>query len=218
MEAITAEIRTYLADDHPIIVKGLSRVFEDDPDLRLIGTARSGKEALREILSFEEEPDVAVLDIHMPECSGVDVIAALKQAGASTKVLLLTGSDDKQTVYSAVSAGASGYMLKTADWLDIASTIKKIHAGATVIASELMGSLAGEIRAEAEKTTETTLTPREVEVLRLLSSRGSIASVSETLKIEPSTVRTHLRRIYAKLDVSSQANAVAEAMRRGLFK
>jgi two-component system nitrate/nitrite response regulator NarL len=208
-----ALIRVFLADDHKMFVRGLSRTFSEATGLELVGTAENGKEALHKIL--ELSPDVAVLDIAMPELSGLQILYALKQASCSqVKTLLLTGTEVQETVYEALSQGASGFMLKTADWDDLVAAIKRISKGETVIAPEAMKLLAGKLQQDPAGV----LTDRERQVLSTLAQGFNVEDTAGRLQIAPETVRTHIKRIHKKLGVSNRGAAIAEAMRRGIIK
>jgi two-component system nitrate/nitrite response regulator NarL len=207
-----ALIRVYLADDHKMFLRGLTRVFSEDPTLDLVGTAKDGETALAEIMRLE--PDVAVLDISMPRMSGLEILAALKASNQPTKVLLLTGTETRETVFEAVRGGVHGFLLKTSDWDDLVAAIKKIVSGETVIGPKAMKLLAGQIQQDASNIG---LTDREQQVLSALAQDFDVPEIAARLHVETSTIRTHIRRIYKKLGVSGRGAAVAEAMRRRLI-
>lgn len=194
-----------------MFVRGLTRVFSEDPGLDLVGWAKDGETALKDIMRLE--PDVAVLDISMPHLSGLQILSAIRSASATTKVVLLTGTEAREIVFEAVRAGVNGFLLKTADWDDLVAAIKEIMEGETVIAPEALKLLAGSIQ-----HMNTGLTNREQQVLASLAQDYDVPEIASRLHVEPSTVRTHIRRIYKKLGVSGRGAAVAEAMRRGLIE
>lgn len=204
-------ISVYVADDHPVYRKGLVRAFGDDPDLDLVGSASDGGGALRDILRLR--PKVAVLDIAMPKMTGLEVHTEAREHGSQTKVILLTGTEQSDIVYGAMAQGICGYLLKTADWLDLLRAVKLIARGGTFVTPEVMNTLAVQIQTRKRSA----LTRREIDVLKVVADDLTIAQIAEKLVIAPTTVKTHLRNAYTKLGVSGQWAAVNEARRQGLI-
>lgn len=208
---IEPPISVYVADDHPVYRKGLCRAFKEDRDLTLVGSANDGEKALRDLLRLK--PDVAVLDITMPKLTGLEVHATANERGCPTRVILLTGSERAEVVYGAMAQGVRGYMLKTADWMDLLRAVKLVAKGGTFITPEVMNTLAVQIQTRQRSA----LTPREVEVLAVVAENLTIAQIAEKLIISSTTVKSHLRNAYTKLGVSGQWAAVNEARRQGLI-
>jgi two-component system nitrate/nitrite response regulator NarL len=208
-------VTVIVADDHPVYRRGLARTIAERPDLELLGEAADGREALA--LVEEHDPDVAVLDISMPELDGVQVSRALQRDARRTAVMLLTGSAQVEGMYGAIAAGASGYLLKTSDPDEICDAIAALARGETVFSPELHASLALDIRAR-ERDDRPLLSPRELEVLRLTAAGANAAEIAGRLHLSVATVRSHIQHGYQKLEVSDRAAAVAKAMRLGLIE
>jgi two-component system, NarL family, nitrate/nitrite response regulator NarL len=206
--------RVLIADDHPIFRSGLAYEIERRARLELVGQASDGVEAVG--LARRLQPDVIVLDLRMPRLGGVPAIESLRTSEVEARILVLSAFTDRQAVYDAMMAGASGYLPKDADREDVCDAIEAIAAGETVIDPSLQGGLVDELRARGGEHV-TPLSPRELEVLELTAEGLTSAEIGRRLYIGTSTVKTHLQRAYEKLGVSDRASMVAEAMRRGLI-
>jgi two-component system nitrate/nitrite response regulator NarL len=211
----TPTTRIVLADDHPVYRRGLVRAIFSRPDLKVIEEVGDGTAALEAITRLQ--PGAALLDIGMPGLDGLGVVRALRARGDSTPVLLLSGSADAEGLYAAFAAGASGYLLKTAEPDEICDAIAAVARGETLFAPELTAALAKEIRTREQAAARPLLSPREQEVLRLTAGGRSAAQIAADLYLSVPTVRTHLQNAYHKLEVSDRAAAVAVAMRLGLI-
>jgi two-component system, NarL family, nitrate/nitrite response regulator NarL len=211
----TPRIRVLVADDHPIYREGLADAIEQRPNLELVGQAETGKEALEEIRRLK--PDVAVLDMKLPELDGIEVVKAVLGDNLQSRVLFLSAYLQSTTVYQAVEAGARGYISKDCGADAICDAIVAVGLGQTVLAPETQEAVAEEIRLRSPAT-PSPLSEREREILALTADGHSAADVASQLYLSPATVKTHLQRIYQKLGVSDRAAAVAEGMRRGLFQ
>jgi two-component system nitrate/nitrite response regulator NarL len=209
------QTRVFLADDHPVYLRGLRRVIEAQTELSVVGEASDGRGAVAAIRDLR--PDVAVLDIRMPGLSGVEVARALQQDPDATRVLLLSGSENVESLYVALAAGASGYLLKTMPAEDICTAIAAVARGEFVFSPELHAALALEIRNREADGAAPLLSTRELEVVGLTAAGGAAADIAAQLFLSVPTVRTHLQTAYQKLGVSDRAAAVAEALRRGLI-
>lgn len=208
-------IRVFVAEDHPIYREGLLRALRQRPELEVIGEADNGREALEAIR--EHKPDVAVLDEHMPELRGTDVLQAVQRESLPTRVLMLSASMDSGVVFRAVSNGIGGYLTKDADRERICDVVSAIARGETVIAQEVQAGLVDAVRLR-EHEDRPTLSPREQEILGLMADGQSAPDIAKALHLSTATVKTHMRNLYEKLGVSSGPAAVAEAMRRGLLE
>jgi two-component system nitrate/nitrite response regulator NarL len=208
-------VRVYLADDHPVYLRGLVRGCETRSTLAVIGEANDGRTALKAIR--ELRPEVAVLDIRMPGLTGVEVTRALQQDAPDVRVLLLSGSENVESLYGALAAGATGYLLKTVPAEQVCDGIEAVARGEFVFSPELHATLALEIRGREAGGAGALLSERELEVLRLTANGASAADIAGQLYLSVATVRTHLQTAYQRLGVSDRAAAVAEAMRRGLI-
>lgn len=208
-------ISVYVADDHPIYREGLVGAIKGRPDLELIGEAENGRDALAEIR--ELVPDVAVLDLAMPELTGFDVLNAIQRDGIATKVVVLSASDESESVFRAIAEGAVAYVPKDSDRGEVCDAIAAASRGEVVLSAGVQVGLASEIRNRG-RTERPTLTPREQDVLRLTAEGLSAPEIGFRLHIAAATVKTHMGSAYEKLGVSDRAAAVAEAMRQGLLE
>jgi two-component system nitrate/nitrite response regulator NarL len=215
MAAKDGRVRVFVADDHPLYREGVVRAIGDRPELELVGESGDGRESLEEILRLK--PDVAVLDMRLPELDGIQILSALEREGIATKVLLLTAHTDSAIVYDALAAGAAGYLTKDAGRREICDAIGAIARGETRFSADLHHGLAQQIRKHRDNQGPA-LSPREREVLGLIAEGQSAPQIAEQLFLSPATVKTHLQNLYEKLGVSDRAAAVAEAMRRGLLE
>jgi len=204
-----------VADDHPVYRGAVAGIVEAHPELELAGEADTGRKALELIAGVR--PDVAVVDIRMPDLDGISVLKAVVRDRLPTRVMLLTAEVDGATAHDAVASGAAGYLSKRSRAAEIADAILAVVRGGTVLAPEIQAGLAAEIRARAE-TSPRLLSDREMEVLRLTAEGHSAPEIGRRLYLSAATVKTHLQRIYEKLGVTDRAAAVAEAMRRGLLE
>jgi len=208
--------RVVVADDHPIYREGVVRAVKERPELELVGEAADGREALE--LIREHEPDVAVLDIRMPELDGIQVLTATRRDGLATEVLFLSAFMESELAYRAVAEGARGYLSKEASRQEVCDAILAIARGGTALAPEVQAGLAREIQRRERADGRPGLTKREAEVLRLIAEGLSAPEIGRRIHLSPTTVKTHLHTLYEKLGVSDRAAAVAEAMRRGLLE
>jgi two-component system, NarL family, nitrate/nitrite response regulator NarL len=208
-------IRVLLADDHPVFRQGLIDAIKRAPDLELAADVDTGRRALNEIRRLK--PDVAVLDMKMPELDGIDVMRAISRDGLGTQVLFLSAFLESNTVYGAVEAGARGYISKDCEPQMICDAIAAVSRGETVLGPETQVAIAEEIRLWMPATPNP-LSQREREILLLTAEGQSASDIAAKLYLSPATVKTHLQRVYQKLGVSDRAAAVAEAMRKGLLE
>jgi len=208
--------RVIVADDHPLFREGVVRAVRAWPELELIGEVSNGREALDQIR--ELSPDVACVDLRLPEIDGIGIANAVTRDGLPTRVLLLSAFADDELVYRALEAGASGYLTKDATQDEIARAIHAVAKGHTQLAPELAAGLASQIRARSHGSDTPLLTERERQVLELLCEGLSAPQIAQRLFLGTTTVKSHLGRLYEKLGVSDRAAAVAEAMRRGIVE
>lgn len=213
--AQTLRVSVLVADDHPVFRDGLVAGIKSRPDLRLVGVATGGREAIH--TARELRPDIALVDMKMPEVDGLTVLNALVRDEIGTRVLLLSAFLDSALVYRAIEGGAAGFLHKEASREEICDAVVAASRGDTVLSGAVQGVLANEIRMQAGDT-RPFLSPREREVLALTAEGLSSSDIAGQLHLSPATVKTHLVRLYAKLGVSDRAAAVAEAFRRGLIE
>ncbi|WP_072689899.1 response regulator [Rhodococcus marinonascens] len=210
-----ARVRVLVGDDHPIFRDGVVRALLATGDVDVVAEADDGAAALKFIR--ELVPDVALLDYRMPELDGSQVAEAVKREELATRVLLLSAHDESAIVYHALQVGAAGFLPKESTRAEIVKAVRDCAEGEVVLPASLAVGLAGEVRRRSEPTGPV-LSGREEEVLALIASGLSIPMMASELYLAPSTVKTHVQRLYEKLGVSDRAAAVAEAMRRGLLE
>ena len=208
-------LRVLIADDHPLFLFAIAHSVNAREELELVGQARTGREAIATAL--DTRPDLAVLDVNMPDLGGLDVLQALGREGLDTRVLFVSGNLDAQVSYDLIEAGAAGVLDKSAMPDQIGDALVRIAQGETVLAPAVQSALRRAVRDRREKP-PTVLSPREAEVLRFLADGLSAPQIARELHLSPATVKTHLQRLYERLDVSDRAAAVAEGMRRGLIE
>jgi two-component system, NarL family, nitrate/nitrite response regulator NarL len=209
-----AAVRVLVADDHPIFREGIARAVGNRDGLEVVAQCERGDEALERIR--EVRPDVAVIDYRMPGLDADGVLAGLSQDGPPTRVLVLSAVTEPDHVLAVLERGAAGYLNKDADRSAIVEAVERIAAGGTVMGPDAQAAMLGRVRAGAREVP--LLTDREHEVLELLAEGLSAPAIATRLVVEPSTVKSHLKNLYAKLGVGDRAAAVAEGMRRGLLK
>jgi two-component system nitrate/nitrite response regulator NarL len=209
-----APLRVLVTDDHPMILVSLEGIVQARPELELAARAESGDAALE--AARAERPDLAVLDVQMPGLSGLEVLEAMKREALPTRVLFVTGAVDPAGAYELVQAGAAGVLEKDATPAMIGEALLRIGAGETVLSPAVQTALVSGVQARREPAT--VLSPREHDVLRGLARGLTGPQIASELHVSPSTVKTHLQRLYERLGVSDRAAAVAEGMRRGLIE
>jgi two-component system NarL family response regulator len=204
-----SKIRILIADDHVTVREGLAAMIGRQPDMTVIGQAANGRDAVE--LWQALRPDVALLDLRMPILDGVGAINEVRRLDTSARVIVLTTFDADNDVSRAVKAGARGYLLKDAPREELLECIRKVHAGDTCIPAPLVAKLMAGISSES-------LTGRELEVLKLLARGKSNKEISLSLYVSETTVKSHLRSIFTKLNVLSRTEAIAVASSRGLVQ
>jgi NarL family two-component system response regulator LiaR len=210
-------IKVVIADDHSLVRQGLRRYLELAGDIEIVGEASTGAEVIAEV--ERQTPDVALLDIRMPDMDGLEAAATIGGKFPDVGVIMLTAYDDRQFVVDAVRAGARGYVLKARDAELLTQTVRLVAAGNLVIDPNLVVVLADELSTAKERDRKAeTLTGREVEILQLLAMGHTNRDIAGKLFISPDTVKTHLEHIYQKLGATDRTAAVAEAMRRRLIE
>jgi DNA-binding NarL/FixJ family response regulator len=204
-------IRVLLVDDHPVVREGLRGMLDAEPDLTVVGEASSGDEAV--VASRAHHPDVILMDLRMPGLDGVGATRKILADTPGRRVVVLTTYETDADILLAVEAGAAGYLLKDATRTELAGAIRAAARGETVLAPSVAGKLVRHVRDPAP----TPLSAREIEVLRLVGRGHTNAEIGHALRISEATVKTHLLRVFAKLDVSDRTAAVTTAMARGVL-
>jgi NarL family two-component system response regulator LiaR len=210
-------IRILLADDHPAFLEGLKRYLGDQDGLEVVGTARDGEEAFT--LAKDLQPDVAIVDISMPVVNGIEAARQIKEAFPSVAVLILSAYYDEPYVISAMQAGATGYLVKTVDIVEIATAVRALSCGGTVLDAKATEAVMKRLAASSNEVSIGEASPalhqREMEVLLLAAKGMSNKEIAQKLSISIHTVQTHLSNIFGKLNVSSRTEAALLALRKG---
>lgn len=214
-EAVSSEkVRVVVGDDHPMFRDGVVRALQSSDSIAVVAEADDGTSALEAIRTHR--PQVALLDYRMPGMDGAEVATAVLLDALPTRVLLISAHDESAIVYRALQDGATGFLPKESTRSELISAVLDCAKGRDVVAPSLAAGLAGEIRRRAEPDGPA-LSPREREVLTLIAAGRSIPAMAKELFLAPSTVKTHVQRLYEKLGVSDRGAAVAEAMRRKIL-
>jgi DNA-binding NarL/FixJ family response regulator len=207
-------IRLVLADDHPVFANGLRAVFEAEADITVAAVAHTGRAAVE--AASEHRPDVAVLDITMPDGDGLWAAGEIRAAGLPTRVLILTMADDDESVFAALRAGASGYTLKGAGPDDIVAAVRAVARGEAVFGAGVAATMLRHFSRTVTTAPFPQLTDREHEVLRLLASGFDNSTVARKLAVSAKTVRNHVSNIVTKLHVPDRTAAILRARDAGL--
>lgn len=211
----TQTIRISLADDHQVVRAGIRMFLEQPGDLTVIAEASSGDEALQQIETLL--PDVAVLDIQMPNLSGIEVTRQVRARRLPVGVLILTAYDDDPYVQAVLRAGANGYVLKTADPAEIIQAVRDVHHGKSVLDAALARRLFDRLGSAAADEDYESLTDRELQILTLTGKGFTNKAIAVQLGISDRTVQNHLASIFAKLRAESRTEAVMRAVSLGLI-
>ncbi len=220
-------VRVLVVEDQPQILKSQLRLLTAAPELEVVGSALSGEAALESI--EKTRPQVLLCDLGLPGMSGIEVTRQVKARWPTIEILIFTIFDEEEKVMDAIKAGASGYLLKGATAARIVEAICEVHGGGSVIQPNLARRLLTHFRVPDEETPMPQpvpgplldnlprLTPREVEILRLIAKGLSNSEAAGVLQLSRATVRTHLEHIYEKLEVTNRVEAVTEGIRKGLI-
>jgi NarL family two-component system response regulator LiaR len=214
-------IRILLADDHVMLRQGTVALLQREADIEVVGQADNGRQAVE--LAHRLRPDIVVMDVRMPELSGVEATRQIRERFPAVQVLVLTAHDDEQYIFSLLEAGASGYLLKNAPISELVKAIHQVHEGKSplspAIARKIVVRMSSNDEASPDSTQEdesqSSLTARELEVLHLLAQGMSNRAIAESLTISDRTVHAHLSNIFSKMGVSSRLEAVLSAIQRG---
>ena len=195
-------------DDHPLLRSGIGALIATQPDMQLVAEAATGAEAVQ--LHREMNPDVTLMDLQMPEMSGLDAIIAIKSEAPSARIIVLTTYSGDVLAQRALQAGAQAYVLKSLVRTEILNTIRIVHAGE----KQVQAAVAAEM---AKHTADASLTNREVQVLQLVASGCANKVISARLEINEETTKTHIKNILAKLGARDRTHAVSLGLKRGII-
>ena len=220
-------IRVLVVDDHDLFRRGLMEVLEEEDDITVIGEARNGQQAIDR--AGELSPDVVFMDLNMPGQNGIEATAYLTQKWPDLKVLVLTVSEEAADLYRALSVGARGYVLKISDPQEIIDALRQVHQGWVVVSPAMAPRFLSELGQTSDigaashpvedlPAGETQLTPREMEILRLVARGMSNTELADTLLVSENTVKTHVKNILAKLHMKNRREAASYAARLGFMQ
>jgi two-component system, NarL family, nitrate/nitrite response regulator NarL len=209
------KVTVVVADDHEMYRDGVVRALNGSGWIDVVGEAEDGDAALAAIV--EHRPDVALVDHRMPGLDGTEIVRRAARDGVPTRIVVLSAFTDPTLVYGALEEGAAGYLPKETRRRELVEAVRTAADGGTVLPAELAAGLAGEIR-HRRADRGPTLSERETAILRLMAQGLTTPAIAKQLYVAPSTVKTHVQRMYEKLEVTERAAAVAEAMRRGLLE
>lgn len=201
-------IRILTVDDHDLVRKGIAAILATESELQLVAEASTGSEALR--LYRQHRPDVTLMDLRLPDQSGVEIARQIRHEFADARILVLTSYDGDQDIYRALEAGVRGYLLKEMVHTEVIRAIRVVHSGKRYIPLEVTQQLSGFFP-------EVALTPREVEVLSLVARGFGNKEVGDVLGTAPGTVKAHVQSILGKLGAKDRTHAVTIALRRGII-
>jgi DNA-binding NarL/FixJ family response regulator len=202
-------IRIALVDDHPLLRQGIAALLSDQPDLQLVGQASNGLEAIEQFRLHR--PDVMLMDLQMPGMNGIDAMSAIRAEFPDARFVVLTTYTGDVQIVRALKAGARAYLLKSLLHRELLDTIRAVHAGQKRIPPEIAAEL-------ADHAADDALTPREIEVLRLIAAGNANKIVADQLSITEETVKAHVKNILSKLNANDRTHAVTIGLKRGIIE
>lgn len=203
------KIRILSVDDHPLLSEGIATIINSQDDMTLISQASSGAEAIQRYR--EHRPDVTLMDLRLPDLSGIDAMIAIRTEFPEARVVMLTTFEGDVEMHRALQAGARGYLLKNMPPSEILDVIRKVHSGKTRVPPQVAAQL-------VEHMSDESLTSREVEVLRKVADGNRNRDIAELLFISEETVKVHVKHIMEKLGAKDRTQAIAIAVRRGIIE
>ncbi|HKR11494.1 MAG TPA: response regulator transcription factor [Pyrinomonadaceae bacterium] len=206
---MSEQIRVFSVDDHPLLREGVSALINNQPDMTLVAEASNGAEAIT--LFKQHMPDVTLLDLRLPDMSGIDILIAIRSEFPEARVIILTTFEGDVEIHRALQAGARGYLLKNMPPSELLDVIRQVHAGKKRIPPAIASHL-------AEHMSDESLTEREVEVLRQVADGNKNRDIAKKLFISEETVKVHIKHIMEKLGATDRTQAVAIGVRRGIIQ
>jgi DNA-binding NarL/FixJ family response regulator len=207
--SVERKTRILVVDDHPLLRAGVAAMIDIEPDMELVGEAEDGAQAIEQFRILR--PDVTLMDLQLPSINGVDAIKAILGEFPAARIIVLTTYSGDAQALRAIKAGAAGYLLKSTLRMELLSTIRAIHAGRRHVAPEIATEI-------VMRSAEEALTEREIEVLRLVARGYANKQIAKQLSTTEETVKTHMKNIFAKLNVADRTLAVTHAAKRGIIE
>ncbi len=208
MSEETTAIRILVVDDHPVVRAGVVGLVGDQPDMKIVGQASNGREAIQRFRDLH--PDVVLMDLQMPDMNGLDAMIAIRDEAPEARVIVLTTYLGDAQVLRAIKAGARGYLLKSALHKELLETIRAVHAGRKTISADVSFEV-------AEHATDEALTPAEVRVLRLIAEGNANKEIANQLSVSEETVKGQVRNILSKLGANDRTHAAMIGLKRGII-
>lgn len=210
-------IKVLLADDHPIVRKGLVSILDLEPDISIVDDVNNGLEVVEKLK--DTDIDLVLIDMKMPHMDGVQTIQKVREFNDDVKFIILTTYENEEYVFEGIKAGARGYLLKDTQPEELVKAIRKVHQGESLIKPDLVTKLLDRFSQIAnQKPVEHSLTNRELEVLQLIAQGSSNKNIADQLFISIKTVKTHITHIFEKLEVRDRTEAVTRALKLGIIK
>ena len=203
------KIRVFSVDDHPLLREGIGAIINSQPDMTLVAFATTGRDAIRQYR--EHRPDVTLMDLRLPDLSGIDAMIAIRNEFPDARILMLTTFEGDVEIQRALAAGARGYILKSMPPQELAEAVRQVHAGRKRIPSQIAAQL-------AEHLGDELLTDRERDVLQHVAGGNRNREIGERLLISEETVKVHIKHIMEKLGANDRTEAVTIAVRRGIIQ
>ena len=201
-------IRILVVDDHPLFVEGIATVIAEQPDIEIVGRAATARQAIEEFRRVL--PDVTLMDLRLPDMSGISAVTAIRAEFSEAKVIILTTFEGDVEIQRALAAGVYAYLLKSAPFEDLVEAIRKVHSGRKYVSTQVAETLAEHFSSDA-------LSEREIEVLKRMAEGDRNRDIGERLSISEETVKVHIRHIMNKLGAKDRTQAVSIGLRRGVI-
>lgn len=209
MTDVSAQIRILAVDDHVLVLEGIGLLVENEPDMRLVAEAKNGREAIQQFRTHR--PDITLMDLQMPEMSGLDAINGIRSEFPDAKIIVLTTYQGDVQILRALKAGAQAYLLKNTLHKELAAAIRAVHAGRKVLSPEASYEI-------AEHATDDALTPAEILVLRLIAAGNANKEIADQLSITEETVKSRVKSILSKLSANDRTHAAMIGLKRGIIE